>query len=345
MLSRHFLRCKVLQQVYALHIEPERKNRPLDIFDTHIQRLNELAVIQLSLLPRLADIAGTMLDEGQRKFRPTDEDLNPNRRLVNNEFIRRLRDNFEFRGYMEQWSQLWDMREEMLRETYADLRTQPFFRDYLADPDEGFDFDRDSAIKVFRYLVNREALRDVIGDRSLLWEDDFDQIAQYSYMFLKTLTADNFDEAMMWPKMYDPRVEKDVEDMEFARSLFQNTLSGKEESEQLIRRYLQGWDFERVALMDILLLTMAIAELTSCPTIPEKVTVDEYIELSKEFSSERSKLFINGILDKIVIELRSKGRINKTGRGLYYGEGDATSEPAKGFGPVVQSVGPLDDEK
>ena len=84
----------------------------------------------------------------------------------------------------------------------------------------------------------------------------------------------------------------------------------------MIKARLQGWEFDRVALMDVLLINMAIAELTACPSIPEKVTVDEYIELSKEFSSERSKLFINGILDKLVLELRSQGRIKKSGRGL-----------------------------
>ena len=88
------------------------------------------------------------------------------------------------------------------------------------------------------------------------------------------------------------------------------------DAEQLIKRYLQGWEFERVSAMDITLVEMAVAELIACPTIPERVTVDEYIELSKEFSSERSRLFINGILDKIIIELRSQGKINKNGRGL-----------------------------
>ena len=135
-------------------------------------------------------------------------------------------------------------------------------------------------------------------------------------MMLKTLNEDNFDEAMQWPVMYDKRIEKDEEDMVFARQLLRDTIACREEAEELTRQHLQGWEFERVSPMDILLINMAVAEFTSCPTIPEKVTVDEYIELSKEFSSERSKLFINGILDKLILELRSKGRIKKTGRGL-----------------------------
>jgi N utilization substance protein B len=121
---------------------------------------------------------------------------------------------------------------------------------------------------------------------------------------------------MQWPVMYDKRIEKDEEDMVFARQLLRDTIACREEAEELTRQHLQGWEFERVSPMDILLINMAVAEFTEFPSIPERVTVDEYIELSKEFSTERSKLFINGILDKFIVELRSAGRINKVGRGL-----------------------------
>lgn len=177
--------------------------------------------------------------------------------------------------------------------------------------EKGFESDKAFAILLFRYLMNREALCVAIGERSLLWEDDFEQIAQYNFMMLKTLDEEYFDEAMPWPVMYDKRAGKDEADMDFARGLLRDTIATKEESEELVRGHLQGWEFERVASMDILLINMAVAELTGCPTIPERVTVDEYIELSKEFSSERSRLFINGILDKLIAELRSKGRIKK----------------------------------
>ena len=204
-----------------------------------------------------------------------------------------------------------------LRVIAPELPFEIQFRE-IREPEESFKLpgDKDFAILLFRYLMNREALRAVVAERSLLWDDDFDQIAQYNFMMLKTLNEDNFDEAMIWPVMYDKREEKDEADMNFARQLLRDTVATREEAEDLIKSHLQGWEFERVSKMDILLINMAVAEFTACPSIPEKVTVDEYIELSKEFSSERSRLFINGILDKIVVELRSKGRINKSGRGL-----------------------------
>ena len=142
-------------------------------------------------------------------------------------------------------------------------------------------------------------------------------MAQYEYMFLKTLDEKTLNEAMSWPRVYDERDEGEKEAAEFARTLLRETLRNAEENNQLIKDHLHGWEFERVAQMDIYLLDMAIAELEYCPSVPERVTVDEYIELSKEFSTDRSRLFINGLLDRLILELRSAGKIVKVGRGLY----------------------------
>ena len=285
-------------------------------FEYHIGRLNELGVIQVALMPRMLEVGERVIEEGRKKFRPTQAEKQPNRKFLGNEFLRRMADNFELKKYTEQWAGLWETNEDLIRETFIDFRQQKTYGDYLSFPESDFKTDKEMAINMFRYLMNRDALVATISDRSLLWEDDFEQIAQYNFMMLKTLDEEHFDEAMMWPIMYDRRVEKDEADMEFARQLLRESLAGRQECDELIRQRLQGWEFERVAMMDILLINMAVAELTACPTIPEKVTVDEYIELSKEFSSERSRLFINGILDKLVLELRSQGRIKKTGRGL-----------------------------
>lgn len=315
MLSRHYLRCKVLQTVYCGRYEETDPISLSKMFEYHIGRLNELGVLQVSLLPVLADVAGRMLEESKSKFLPTDEDRNPSSRLVGNEFIRRMADNFELKKHIDNWCGCWQTHENLVREAFLDLRQRDEYKAYL-EMESSFEADKDFAILIFRYLMNREALTAVIGERSLLWEDDFYQIAQYNFMMLKTLTADEFDEAMPWPLMYDRRREKDEEDMNFARQLLRDTLACRDDAEQLTRRYLQGWEFERVSPMDTLLINMAVAELTCCPSIPERVTIDEYIELSKEFSSDRSRLFINGILDKMVLELRSQGKINKSGRGL-----------------------------
>lgn len=318
MLSRHFLRSKVLQAVYAGRYEDKNADEVAKLFEYHIQKLSELGVLQVALLPRFVEVAATVMEEGKKKFRPSEEDLNPSLRLLDNVFIRRIADNFELRKARENWCGCWETHEDLIREAFLDFRKRNEYKEYVegnlhADHDQHavFNQDKDFAILLFRYLMNREALRGVVGERSLLWEDDFDQIAQYNFMMLKTLDVDNFDEASVWPVMYDKRAGKDEADMDFARKLLRDTMALRDEAEELVKGHLQGWEFERVSKMDVLLINMAVAELTGCPSIPEKVTVDEYIELSKEFSSERSRLFINGILDKLIAELRSKGMIKK----------------------------------
>lgn len=322
MLSRHFLRSKVLQELYASQLEGKDAIQAGNDFEYHVCKLNELGVLQVSLMTKVFEVAEVVIEEGRRKFRPTDAEKSPNRKFLANEFLRRMADNFELKQLTEKWGGCWETHSDLVREAFIEFRKTDVYCRYLSHDDSDFAQDKELAIMLFRFLMNRESVVAAMAERSLLWEDDFEQIAQYNFMMLKTLDEQTFDEAMQWPLMYDKRVEKDEADMEFARQLLRETLLHREEADERIKARLQGWEFERVALMDVLLINMGIAEFVTFPSIPERVTVDEYIELSKEFSSERSKLFINGILDKLVLELRSQGKIKKSGRGLLNESGD-----------------------
>ena len=316
MLSRHFLRSKVLQAVYASMIDPVDIPIAERNFKHHINRLNDLGTIQIAALVHLVEVARQIMDEAQHKYLPTEEERNPNLRLPNNMFVNRLADNYDVRHHIEESKVNWSRVEydEAFRQAYLSITRLAEYKSYLTSAPT-FENDQQFALKVFKFLMNHEALRDLVQSQSLLWEDDYDQIAQYNFMMLKGLD-NTLDEATLVPLMHDERYDKDVDAFEFAHHLLLVTLRHRDEVEALIRKNLRGWDFDRVANMDVLLLNMAVAELTEFPSIPEGVTVDEYIELSKEFSTERSRLFINGILDKFIIELRSAGRINKSGRGL-----------------------------
>ena len=256
------------------------------------------------------------MEEGRRKYRATAEELDPHMRMLDTGFLRRMTENTELTELVKKYGIAWESYDDLFRQAFMDFRKQEVYTDYVALENPTFEQDKEFAIMLFRDLVNREALTAVVVQRSLLWEDDYFQIAQYNYMMLKTLEEGTFTAEMPWPLMYDSRDEAQAEAMDFAKTLLRQSIAMRDESQALIRRFLQGWEFERVASMDILLINMAVAELTSCPSIPESVTIDEYIELSKEFSSDRSKLFINGILDKLLSELRSQGKINKSGRGM-----------------------------
>ena len=327
MLSRHFLRAKALQSVYAYVTTGE--NNPLGgekNFEYNISHLNELGVMQLSTLPQFVYIAERMIDDAKQKFMPTEEDLNPNMRLVNNRFIQCLADNLEYKRLEQQMQIDWSGDFDSFRSAYLTFRSSETYKDYLADPNDCYETDHQFALVLFKYLMNHELLRESFISRSLLWDDDFDQVAQYNFQMIREYTEDQFDESSAIMLMHDTRVEKDVEAYQFALDLFRNTIRHMKENEDLIRKFLQNWDFDRIAFIDMLLLNMAINELMYCPSIPERVTVDEYIELSKEFSTDKSKLFINGVLDKMLLELRKDGKIVKTGRGLYNPNIDSTDE-------------------
>mgnify|MGYP003548735721 CR=1 FL=1 len=182
---------------------------------------------------------------------------------------------------------------------------------------EKVDFDQDKAIvlSLFKHLMNYDPLVDVFYDRNLFWEDDFYQIAQYNYGLLKSFDEE-FSAASVFPRVFDKRNEQEVEACDFASVLLKKTILSFNENTEIIKQNLKEWEYERVALMDILIIKMAITELVTFSSIPEKVTINECIELSKEYSTDKSKLFVNGILDKIYNELRSQGKIKKSGRGL-----------------------------
>ena len=318
MLSRHFLRAKALQAIYAgVTSKTTDVEEVVKMFEYNVQRLNNLGLLQLSTLPQLAFVAERNMEAASQKFNPTEAEKNPSRNFVDNKIINGINEGFEYRSLCDKMHIDWSNNPDIFRKIYNALKSTKGFEAYIKSTNPSFEEDKNIALNAFKALMNEDTLRDLIADKDLLWDDDFDQIAQYVYMLVKDIKEEEINEAMYCPQVFDNRNEKDRADYNFALHLAKETMLHIDDNESLIRRHLQNWDMERVALMDILLINMAITEFTCCPSIPERVTVDEYIELSKEFSTEKSKLFVNGILDKILIELRVAGKIEKDERGLY----------------------------
>lgn len=328
MLSRHFLRAKALQTIYAAISDKEVCEQDiLKTYDHNVSRLNDLGITQMSTIEYLFFTAERMLESEKQKFNPSKKETDYLTKIVNNTFVEKLIGSFEYKQQINRlhidWSNYFDVFHKILN----NFKSSRHFADYATKDNPTFEDDKNISVIAFKYLMNDDTLRDIIFDRDLMWEDDFDQVAQYVFMLLKELTEESTNEAMCCPQVFDTRNQKDCNDYNFARQLVADTFKHIDDIEPLIRKNLQNWDFDRVAIMDIILINMAVTEFTCCPSIPERVTVDEYIELSKEFSTEKSKLFINGILDKILIELRATGRINKNNRGLYDPEIDGGTPP------------------
>lgn len=319
MLSRHFLRAKVLQSLYALQSNSVEPSQVRISFDENIAQLNNMGTLQLALLVKFRPVAIRALDDLSHKFLASDDERNPSTRIEDNTFLRVLTDNITLRHRIEALPKPFLPDEELLRRFFLQFRSSQVYLDYL-NSEPSFGNDHSFVVQLFRTVINDELIRSAFFEQGVLWDDDFDQLAQYNFMMLKALD-ESFDADSDIPLMYDSRFEKDQEDYQFAVTLLQCSCQQHDANQQLIREHLNGWDFERVACVDLVLLNMAIAEVTTFPSIPERVTIDEYIELSKEFSTDRSKLFINGILDRIFTKLRVEGRISKSGRGLSYLEG------------------------
>ncbi|MBQ0016299.1 MAG: transcription antitermination factor NusB [Bacteroidales bacterium] len=316
MLSRHFLRAKVLQALYAVKIDETHPAKAVRMFDFQIDRLNELGVRQFSLLPQMHKVALELLEVGMKKFRPSKDELNPSKRFVENPFLLQLVGNMDLMLQTEQRKVDWSDEEDMFKRLYVNFRETTVYKDYESQTNPTYEDHKSLVLQLFKFLINNTSIRSYFADRGLLWDDDFDQIAQYVYMQLRTITEQS-NEATPIYLQSDLRLEADQEALKFARNLLSDSIRLYDEYVDLVKAHLKGWDFERVAMMDVLILVMAITEFTEFESIPERVTIDEYIELSKEFSTDRSKLFVNGILDKIVLKLRSEKRIHKSGRGLY----------------------------
>ena len=318
MLSRHFLRSKVLQTLYSCNSGDDIDIAVVEKNFTHsINSFNRLGVNMIYSLVHLRNFAAAFIEEGKQKFIPKEEDKYPNMRFVDNAFIAQLANNTDFQRLCSDFKVSFADHDNVFRKLYSQIRDTYRYKEYMTAPQTDYETDKKFAIDVFKVLANEESLIDLFNDQSILWESDYMQTAQHVLSILKkTNSTWGADDTL--PLIFDRNSQKELDDMEFARELLNRTLLSWDENVELITKNLNSWEYDRVPVIDIILIKMAITEFINFPSIPEPVTIDEYIELSKEFSTDRSKLFINGILDRIQIELRAKGRIQKSGRGLFY---------------------------
>jgi len=318
MLSRRFLRIKVIQAVYAFEQEgPDTIYSGEKQLIISLNKLYELYIYQLSLFVEISDFAHRRMEENRLKYLPTDDDLNPNLRFIQNKFIRQLASNRDFIRYSKAFKINWIDEEELIRKLYNQMLENDVYQAYMKKESISYTDEKAVVVKCLLCLFSEsELLRSYLEERSIYWSDDFDTSIM---MVDKTIKAykETFDEFSSLPTLLkDEKDENGSEDMEFVKLLYRRTLQNSNAYDKIIAERAANWDIERIALMDTILIKMAITELTEFPSIPVKVTLNEYIELSKEYSSAKSKIFINGVLDKLITDYKESGLIRKTGRGL-----------------------------
>jgi len=313
MLNRRHLRIKVLQSLYAFFQSNDNEYAKAEKeMLSSVERIYDLYIYLSLTFAELKHIAEFRLEEGKKKIRPTEEDLNPNRKFADNTIIKILEENVTLRVLSEQRKVNWigDEDQEMFRKMYLHIRESEVYDAYMNNGETGFEEDKAFALALFKTeIANYPLLYNYFEEKSIHWLDDIDLACS---MVLKTIkTFEEKGKGTILP------LYKDKEDeLEFITQLMRKTIALDKENEQIIDEFTKNWELDRIAKMDVILMKMAITELQIFSNIPTKVTLNEYIEISKFYSTPKSNGFINGVLDKVIDRLNADGKINKVGRGL-----------------------------
>jgi N utilization substance protein B len=277
-----------------------------------IDKIYDLYIYQLALLLELKHVATVLMEEAKEKHLPTQAELNPNQKFIENKFIRMLSENIHLKREMNNRRISWNNEFELVKRIFNTIKASELYERYMNIPDDDFKTHRDFIQEVFKeFIADFELVNHLYEEKNLHWGDD---IYLVNPMVVKTIESFQENDT---PEAGLMTLYKDREDdMEFVKDLFRQTAIRNEENEKLIGDKTKNWEVERIALMDVLLMKMAITEVLHFSNIPVKVTLNEFIEISKIYSTPKSKIFINGILDKLIADFRRDNMLNKTGRGL-----------------------------
>lgn len=309
MLNRRHLRVRVLQFVYSWN---RTKNMDLMVFEKQflksLYKVEELYLYLLLMIVELRDFAIHYQVEAKNKQLPTSEDLNPNPKFINNTFILKLKDESSLLLKCKQNKISFSDNQSLIRSLYFEMKESKSYKAYSNSSISSFQEDKKFTLHIFsKWLVNMDSIQDFFNEKNMFWDDDLPFI---SSMVVKTIKDATETDMSLLPLF------KNNDDRQFAINLLRLSIINEADFSELISNKTQNWEIERVAQMDLILMQMALAELLKMPKIPVKVTINEYLELAKYYSTSNSKSFVNGILDNLLIELREKGKIKKSGRGL-----------------------------
>jgi N utilization substance protein B len=311
MFSRRLLRIKVLQILYA-HFKVNGKTYVQSEKDlsSSIKKSFELYHLLMILILDLRDYAESKIEIARHKKLADARDLNPATKFIDNKFILQLEQNDHLRKFTDKNKLNWTHYPEIIKKLYKWLLETTFYKDYMSCPPGTYIEDKRLVIKIITdLLMNYEDLYSNLEEQNIYWIDDVDFIFR---MIIKTFRGFRESEKnkKLLPDFNDP------DDKDFAITLLRRTIILEPENKLLIKESAKNWELERIAFTDYLIMQMAITEVIEFGTIPVKVTMNEYIEISKIFSTKKSSQFINGILDNVFKKLKAEKKIKKLGRGL-----------------------------
>lgn len=293
MLGRRQIREKVVENIYSYYQNPIKFDVLEKNMFSSIEKIYDLYICELNFLIGLKNLAENQMEIGKSKYFKTDSDINPNQKFINNQVLIKLEENPERLYFSGQHKEVkWDLHDDMLVKTFQRMTAGKRYQDFMKE--EGYSFEEDQKFigKLFlRYIAENDDFHDYVSDRELTWLDDIhiaNSMVQKTIGFIK---EDEESRTLI-------KIIKDEDDRGFASKLLRFTLNNNEATEKKLSERLENWNLERVGLMDKVILITAISELDYFPATPSRVIINEYIEIAKVFATERSNIFINGILDK-----------------------------------------------
>tara|TARA_B100000674_G_scaffold296523_1_gene245903 strand:+ start:2402 stop:3349 length:948 start_codon:yes stop_codon:yes gene_type:complete len=313
MLNRRHLRIKVFQAIYSYF---RGAKNDLSIGErellSSVNRIHELFVLHASVFIELRGFAYKRIQERKNKRLPSQEDLNPNLRFVENEVLKALSNSLSLQKKVEEYKISWNNHGDVIQKLFKSIEDSDTYGKYMSGESLDLEQEKSFLIKIYReFIADNEILQDFFEERSIHWSDDHYFVCGYIVKYLKGFQSRFFQ------NFRPPELFKDVDDdIEFIQTLYRYTLLNSSAYQDIIMDKAKNWEADRIAVVDFILMKMAVCELVKIPSVPVKVTLNEYIELSKTYSTPKSRVFINGILDKIVPDLKQKGEIKKIGRGL-----------------------------
>ncbi len=307
MINRVLIRIRVLQILFSCYQSDTRdlKKAENDLMFS-LQKSYDLYHYFLLLPIVITESYEIRLESRRAKLLPSDEDRHPNVRLLQNKFVAQLKANVYLQKYLEDRPFSWEEHETFVRNLLDTILKSKAYNSYLLKDSVTYDDDRELWRDIFKNIIcETEELYDILEDESLFWNDDIDIVSSFALKTIKRFSPEAGSEQELLPMF------KDASDREFAIKLLRESMLNVKAYRDIIDQYTKNWESERIAFMDMLIMQIAIAELIAFPSIPISVTLNEYINIAKSYSTAKSAGFVNGILDAVVNDLKEQNKIIK----------------------------------
>lgn len=307
MINRVLIRLKIVQIVYAYY---QNGGKNLDTAEKELffslSKAYDLYNYLLLLMVEVTKQANKRLNAAKNKLVPTKEELFPNTKFVENRFIAQLEVNKQLLEFSNNQKKTWENEADFVKTLCDKILESDIYKEYMASETSSYEEDRELWRKLYKNnIFNNIELDQVLEDQSLYWNDDKEIVDTFVLKTIKRFDEKNGAKQELLPEF------KDEEDQDFARRLFRRTILNADYYRHLISENTKNWDLDRVAFMDVVIMQIALAEILSFPNIPVSVSLNEYVEIAKLYSTPKSGGFINGTLDGIVNSLKKENKLTK----------------------------------